>query len=498
MVLKLDSNDVIVYNFLKEKKKSSFNDLEKNIDLDVDKLRRSLEVLKLNEIIDEKISEEIDYQLSEIGKNSLENGFIEEIFCTYLKDKEVLVSSLKSLTIDGLNDFEVSLAFGVSKKLDLIKIDNGKIIVLDHYLEKIKKIKTDLQLVVENKDNFSKDGITNFLQRKLIVKKSTIIKEYNFLKEKDFQIQEESIVFLNSEILKSRKYDSLKFKEYDVSKLPKPAEIGRVHPLRIIMGYIRDLYLEMGFKEMSGPFVDISFWPMDSMFISQDHPMRDIQDTFYLPLKGKLPDDKLFIDKIKEVHENGSNTGSLGHQYIWDKEISENLVLRTHTTSVTFRTFYNLSKQEKENSKYFCIGKVFRNESLDATHLAEFYQAEGFVIGKEIAFSDLIGFIKEFLGKLGIKKIKIKPTYNPYTEPSVEVFAYFEKYKEYKEIMNSGIFRKETLAPYGIKNNVIAWGIGIERIGMLLLEKKNIKEVFGEDCDIDFLRNYKIPKRKFE
>ncbi len=264
------------------------------------------------------------------------------------------------------------------------------------------------------------------------------------------------------------------------------------------MGYIRDLYLEMGFKEMSGPYVDVSFWPMDSMFISQDHPMRELQDTFYLPLKGSLVKDKSFLEKIKNVHENGGETGSTGHQYVWNEDMAKDLILRTHTTSVTFRTFYSLSKEEKKNSKYFCIGKVFRNESLDATHLAEFYPAEGFVIGKNIGLSDLIGFIKEFLAKLGITKIKIKPTYNPYTEPSVEVFAYFEKSKSYKEIMNSGIFRQETLEPYGIKNNVIAWGIGIERIGMLLLEKGNIKEVFGDDCDIDFLRNYIIPKRKFE
>lgn len=498
MVLKLDNNDVLVYNFLKEKKNVFFNDLEENIALDVDKLRRSLEVLKLNEIILEKVSEKNDYQLSDIGKNSLEKGFLEEIFCTFLKDKEIPVSSLKSLKIEGLNDFEVSLAFGISKKLNLIKVENGKIVVLDKYLEKIKEIKENLELVVKNPEKVSKETTVNFLQRKLILKKSKIVKEYQFLKEKDFQIQEESIVFLTTDILKTKKYNSLKFKEYDVSKFPKPAEIGRVHPLRVIMGYIRDLYLEMGFKEMSGPFVDVAFWPMDSMFISQDHPMRDLQDTFYLPLKGKLLDDKEFFKKIKDVHETGADTGSTGHQYTWDEEVAKDLVLRTHTTSVTFRTFYNLSKEEKQNSKYFCIGKVFRNESLDATHLAEFYQAEGFVIGDDISFSDLIGFIKEFLSKLGIRKIKIKPTYNPYTEPSVEVFAYFEKYNEYKEIMNSGIFRKETLAPYGIKNNVIAWGIGIERIGMLLLEKKNIKEVFGEDCDIDFLRNYKIPKRKFE
>lgn len=497
MVIKINEIDYSLYNLLKEKKTLSFEEINSALDIEIDSLRRALEFLKSEEVISEKVDEIITYSLTEIGAISLKNGFIEEIFCDFIKDKEVLVSSLKSLDIPNLEKEEISLAFGISKRNNLILIEQGKIVPTKDYKEKIDSKKNDLNLIVSGKET-SQEKINDFLQRKFIIKKITLDKEYSFIKEKDYAVDKDTIINLTSEILKSRDYKNLKFKEYQVSKLPKPAEIGRIHPMRLIMGYIRDLYLEMGFKEMSGPYVDVSFWPMDSMFISQDHPMRELQDTFYLPLKGSLVKDKSFLEKIKNVHENGGETGSTGHQYVWNEEMAKDLILRTHTTSVTFRTFYSLSKEEKKNSKYFCIGKVFRNESLDATHLAEFYQAEGFVIGKNIGLSDLIGFIKEFLAKLGIIKIKIKPTYNPYTEPSVEVFAYFEKSKSYKEIMNSGIFRQETLEPYGIKNNVIAWGIGIERIGMLLLEKGNIKEVFGDDCDIDFLRNYIIPKRKFE
>lgn len=498
MVLKLSNNDLLVYNLLKEKKNLDFNEILSILKIDVDSLRRALELLKLENIVNEEIIENISYDLSDLGKDSLKNGFVEEIFCNYLKDKEVLMSSLKTLKIENLKDAEISLAFGISKKLNLITIENGKIVVLKDYSEKIKKVKDSLDVILKNPENSTKYVINDFLQRKIIFKKVLVDKKYSFLKEVVYQEEQDSIIDLTTDILKTNNYKDLKFKEYEVSKLPKPSEMGRSHPMRVIMGYIRDLYLEMGFKEMTGPYVDTSFWPMDSMFISQDHPMRDIQDTFYLPLKGHLPKNKSFLEKIKNVHEKGGKSGSTGHEYIWNEESSTNLVLRPHTTSVTFRTFYNLSKEEKKNSKYFCIGKVFRNESLDATHLAEFHQAEGFVIGKNISLSDLIGFIKEFLAKLGITNIKIKQTFNPYTEPSIEVYAYFEKSKSYKEIMNSGIFRKEALEPYGIKNNVIAWGIGIERIGMLLLDRQHIKEIVGEECDIDFLRNYPIPKRKFE
>ncbi len=497
MSLRFNEIDVLVYTFLKGKKEVDLKTIISQINVDPDSIRRSLEFLKSEQIISQEVIENISYNLTEIGIDSLDKGFIEEIFCDFIKDKDISVSSLKTLKIDSLNSNDVSLAFGISKRNNLIKIESGKIILNQDYLQKINFLKGQLNNIFKGLNGVLPEIITDFLQRKLIFKKIIVDKKYSFLTEKDFSQDKDSLINLTSEMLKSDNYD-FKFKEYDVSNLPKPSEIGRMHPMRVIMGYIRDLYLEMGFKEMTGPYVDISFWSMDSMYISQDHPMRDIQDTFYLPLKGRLPKNKSFLKKIKAVHENGGNTNSTGYEYIWDEELSKNLILRPHTTSITFRTFNNLSKDEKKNSKYFCIGKVFRNESIDATHLAEFYQAEGFVIGKNIGLSDLIGFITEFLEKLGVNKIKIKPTYNPYTEPSIEVFAYFEKSNSWKEIMNSGVFRKETLAPYGIKNNVIAWGIGIERIGMLLLEKGNIKEVFGDDCDIDFLRNYIIPKRKFK
>jgi len=342
-----------------------------------------------------------------------------------------------------------------------------------------------------------KEIVLNFLKRKFLIKKLKVDKSYSLLKEVEYAIEKDNTLNLTSELLKTGNYKNIKFKEFDVEKLPKQEKVGRLHPLRQVINYIRDLYLEMGFKEMKSPYIDTSFWPMDSMFISQDHPMRDIQDTFYLPYEGDLPDAEL-LNKIAKVHETGGETGSLGHQYKWELEKAKQLILRTHTTAATYRKFYELSDEEKKESKYFSIGKVFRNETIDSTHLPEFHQAEGFVIGQDLSLADLIGFIKVFLGKLGLDRIKIKPTYNPYTEPSVEVFAFSEKSGKWFEVMNSGVFRKESLEPYGITNNVIAWGMGIERIAMLIYKKHSIKEIYGDECDLDWLRSYTLPKRKLE
>jgi phenylalanyl-tRNA synthetase alpha chain len=258
---------------------------------------------------------------------------------------------------------------------------------------------------------------------------------------------------------------------------------------------IRDLFLEMGFKEMKGPYVETCFWNMDSMFISQDHPARDDHDTFYLPKLGDLPNNENLLKIVGELHTNGFDTGSKGYNYIWNREDAKKLILRTHTTATTFRTFNNL--KDKTNKKYFCIDKVFRNETIDATHLPEFHQAEGFVIGENLGLADLLGFIKEFLSKLGITKIKFKPNYNPYTEPSVEAFAYLEKTNKWVELLNAGVFRPETLRPYGIKQSVIAWGFGCERIAMLIYNK-NIKELHGDECNLDWLRNYQIHNKKLD
>ena len=229
---------------------------------------------------------------------------------------------------------------------------------------------------------------------------------------------------------------------------------------------------------------------MDVYF--SESPARDMQDTFYLNETGDLPKNKDLILKVSEIHNNGWKTGSKGYQYDWNEQIAKKLLLRTHTTATTYRTFYNLSLEEKENSKYFCVDKVFRNETIDYTHLPEFHQAEGFIIGDDLSLADLMAFIKEFFSKFGITKVRFKPTYNPYTEPSVEASGYHEKTNTWIELINAGIFRPESLAPFGINKTVIAWGFGVERLAMFIYQKP-IKDIHGNDANIEWLREYIVP-----
>lgn len=493
MVLNFTAIEAKVYEEIKKQKEIDLDYLLA-IDESKDKIRRAVETLKSQGTIEEVIEKEPFYELDCNGIDALENGFIDERFYNYLKEHEVSISQINSLEISKLKKEEVVLAFGILKKEQLIEIIDGKIVLRKDSSEKYDELKKTLQQIKNQEKIISLNALEELQKRKeFIVKKEKQKKSYKFLNLINYEILEDQILYLTPDILKSKEISNLDFKEFEVTKLPVPKDIGRIHPLRLVFRQIREVYLEMGFKEMKGPYVETCFWNMDAMFISQNHPARDVQDTFYLEKKGDLPKDQELVSKVSEIHNNGWNTGSTGYKYVWDLEMAKKLVLRTHTTATTYRTLYNLSKEEKENSKYFCIDKVFRNETIDFSHLPEFHQAEGFIIGDDLSLGDLMAFIKEFFKKFGITKVRFKPTYNPYTEPSVEASGYHEKTKTWLELINAGIFRPESLAPFGINKTVIAWGFGIERLAMFIYQKP-IKDIHGDEANLDWLRDYVVPK----
>jgi len=496
MSLKFQESDSIVYEYIKSRSKANLEEILKDINYNVDSIRRSLETLKINGIIEENTTSTFTYELDINGKLALENGFIEEIFCNYIQKNKTKVSVINTLNIPNLTREDTTLAFGIAKRKDLIEIINDEIKVKENYLEQITKQKNLLSSISLKKPIIENQELQELLKRKeFIIKKEKQNKEYKLLQIIAYELIADQQLYLTPELLKSGEYKNIDFKEFEVSILPNPKEQGRINPLRQVIYQIRELFLEMGFKEMQGPYIETCFWNMDAMFISQNHPARDIQDTFYLDYFGELPTERNITSQIAEIHNNGWKTGSKGYQYDWCQEESKKLILRTHTTATTYRTFFHLTQEEKENSKYFCIDKVFRNETIDYTHLPEFHQAEGFIIGDNLSLADLLAFIKEFFLRLGIKKVKFKPTYNPYTEPSVEASGYHEGTGKWIELINAGIFRPESLAPYGIEKTVIAWGLGVERLAMLLYQK-SIKEIHGDEENIDWLKEYILPKRK--
>ena len=294
--------------------------------------------------------------------------------------------------------------------------------------------------------------------------------------KKGIEIVEE-ISQLTPELIITGKWKTVKLRKFDVTAPGPPVYAGKIHPMREIIQRAREIFLEMGFIEIRGPLVETTFWNFDALFQPQDHPAREMMDTFYLsyPQKGELPA-KSIVERVAKTHEDGWTTGSKGWGYKWNPEEAKRLVLRTHTTSETIQY---LSRHKRPPVKVFSVDRVYRNERVDYKHLAEFHQIEGIVMAKGVTLRDLMGTLKTFYTKLGLKRIQFWPSYFPYTEPSAQATVYVPKLKAWIELCGMGMFRPEVLAPMGIKYPVLAWGGGLERIAMLELGLDDIRLLYG-------------------
>ncbi|WOD41765.1 phenylalanine--tRNA ligase subunit alpha [Nodosilinea sp. E11] len=282
------------------------------------------------------------------------------------------------------------------------------------------------------------------------------------------------VTTLTSELILSGQWRQVDLKPYDIQAEVPDVAYGRPTILTQCIQRIRDIFLNMGFDEMSGYLVESAFWNFDALFTPQDHPAREVQDTFYLanPQTLPLPDDAALVQQVKRVHE--ANYGG-----DWTEAEASRAILRAHTTTSTARRLHQIQGQA---GKYFSIDRVFRNETVDRTHLAEFHQIEGVVVGELLSVRTLMGYLTYFYERLGFKDLKFKPTYNPYTEPSLEVFAYHPPSDRYIEVGNSGLFRQEMLEPLGCGDkSTVAWGLGLERIAMLLYDVEKLSDLIGPE-----------------
>lgn len=264
---------------------------------------------------------------------------------------------------------------------------------------------------------------------------------------------------------------------------------------------IIDTFIELGFEEMpTNQYVESSFWNFDALFQPQQHPTRDLHDTFFVgePKNAKdIPKD--YMEKVKSFHENGGDSDSIGYRSEWSEDEARKNILRTHTTAVSARMLYAVAEEYKKTGvfspkKYFSIDRVFRNESTDATHLAEFYQVEGLIADKNLTLSNLISTLQSFFEKIGLTDLKFKPAYNPYTEPSLEVFAFHKGLGKLIEIGNSGMFRPEMLLPMGLPDDVrvVAWGLSLERPTMIKNGIQAIRELCGHRVSLQFVKSNPI------
>jgi phenylalanyl-tRNA synthetase alpha chain len=294
---------------------------------------------------------------------------------------------------------------------------------------------------------------------------------------------------LTAEMIASGSWRSEEFKPLNLKALGRIERGGHLHPLLKVRAGYRQVLLEMGFEEMAtNAFVESSFWNFDALFQPQQHPARDSHDTFFIRDPPALAADPALVQRVGKMHSEGDHE-STGWRYAWSAEEAAKTVLRTHTTAVSSRMLYRMAQEGFRPRRFFSIDKVFRNEAIDATHLAEFNQIEGMVCDRGLGLADLMGVVKTFFAKIGLEGLRFKPAYNPYTEPSMEIFAFHPILKKWVEVGNSGVFRKEMLRPLGLPEDVsvIAWGLGLERPACITYGIREIRALVGHKVDLDFV-----------
>jgi phenylalanyl-tRNA synthetase alpha chain len=299
---------------------------------------------------------------------------------------------------------------------------------------------------------------------------------------------------ITPDLLTSGEWSDVEFADYNVEADAETIHGGRKHVLRQTADRVKSVLVGMGFEEMEGPHVDADFWINDALFMPQDHPARTHWDRFALSTPERiddLPED--LIERVRRAHLEGIGDNSDGYHSPWDEEFARALALRGHTTSLSMRYLSGHAVGDLDPpQRYFSVEKVYRNDTLDATHLLEFFQIEGWVMSENLSVRDLMGTFTEFYRRFGIRDIRFKPHYNPYTEPSFELFGRHPTTDEMIEIGNSGLFRPEVLDPLGVDCDVMAWGLALERLAMLITGAEDIRDLHGTLTDLDFLRTTEV------
>jgi phenylalanyl-tRNA synthetase alpha chain len=303
----------------------------------------------------------------------------------------------------------------------------------------------------------------------------------------------ETVDRLTPELLASGEWRDVEFAAYNVEADAPEYRSGRTHVLRQVADRVKDVLVGMGFEEMEGPHADAEFWINDCLFMPQDHPARTHWDQFGLdvPPMEDLPED--LLERVREAHLEGVGEDGDGYHSPWSESVAREVDLRGHTTSLSMRYLSGEAIGDLEPpQRWFSVEKVYRNDTLDATHLLEFFQIEGWVMAEDLSVRDLMGTFEEFYRQFGITDIRFKPHYNPYTEPSFELFGTHPETGELIEIGNSGVFREEVTRPLGVDCDVMAWGLALERLAMLTTGAEDIRDLHGTLLDLAFLREAEV------
>jgi phenylalanyl-tRNA synthetase alpha chain len=458
----------------------------------------SKNIIKVDKDVDELIS------LSDDGEAFAKDGLPERRILLTLKDNESI--HMKDLSSQvQIEPSDAKIGIGWLMKKGWATLDKGEIKITKDGKESLEKYGPDELLIRElhqkgkiKLEKLSPEQIEGY---KLLKQRKGLLKinkkaDYSLkLTPLGEQILSDGIVIreeatqITHEQLKSGSWSKLHYRSYDINAENPEIFAGKLHPLQKTIEDIRRIFLNLGFTESRGTILESAFWNFDCLFQPQDHAAREMQDTFYIknPKETLLPEADL-VERVRDTHEHGGQTGSEGWKYRWAEDIARQSVLRTHTTCVSARFL----KDNTPPLKMFSVGRVFRRETITYKHLPEFHQVEGIVAADGINFRNLLGILKEFYYQLGFE-VRFRPAYFPYTYLSTECEIYLPEKESWIELGGAGMFRPEVLEPLGVKTPVAAFGLGIERLAMIQLGIKDIRMLY--QSDVGWLRTLPVTER---
>ncbi|MDR2518121.1 MAG: phenylalanine--tRNA ligase subunit alpha [Spirochaetaceae bacterium] len=459
------------------------------------------------------------FELTDLGKTWKEKGTPEERIIEFLRIRPAPLPDIARAL--GLDPKYVGSAFGRLAKLEVLGMDGGKraVFILPperalngrpasgpgaEYLKTARGL-LDAAAAAENgllaaaglsEDQmlvmagmFKKRGAGAAAFRE--ADRETVV--FAFTPERDqiaraleeLGITGEECASLTAEMLADGSWREKRFRPYNVQVPPTRMVIGRTNAYGQFLEGVKDKLVSLGFEEFDGPLIETEFWNSDALFMPQFHAARDIHDVYHIAEPQTAPSiEEPWLSRVAAAHENGGETGSRGWNYPFDRTFTRRLILRSQGTVMSAKTL----PRAKIPGKYFGMLRCFRYDRVDATHLSDFYQTEGIVLGGEVSVRTLLGFLEMFaLEVAGAKEVKYVPGYFPFTEPSVEVHIRHPVLGWF-ELGGSGIFRPEVTEALGVNVPVAAWGIGIDRMALMALGLNDLRELFSYDIESTRLR----------
>jgi len=504
-LMSLRENEAAVLSSLKSAGgNSSFDELLKNSGQESAAVTRALTTLTEKQLVNVRETEQIMLRLTDEGAQYADRGLPERRIVQAVLDLGGEATLDQASRRANIPPQTASIALGwlkVSKWCD-VSSEQQKVILRASGIPDKTNLERLLGLLASRPEVSLSEvppdlrNETETLRRRRLAESRKHTRRYIELSSQGWKALEEGISVsqdvsdLTPDLLVSGQWRSATFREYNITAPVTASWPGKKQPYRQFLDQLKRRLVALGFTEMIGPSVELMFFNCDALFMPQDHPAREIHDLYFVKTdeKGDPAESARYLEQVAETHENGWKTGSTGWGYRYSRDTALKLILRSQGTAESARTL--AGKNLKIPGKYFSVARCFRPDQVDRTHLTEFNQVEGIVVGTGLSLRDLLGVLERFaIDIAGAEKVRFRPDYFPFTEPSVELQAYKEGYG-WLEFGGSGIFRPEVTLPLGVDEPVLAWGIGADRLYMMRAGVEDIRLLFAQD--LDWVRRQKV------